>query len=65
MDQTQIIADSFWALCVNMEHKDYEEALTIATYLSCFHEHFSDSQLDQMQITWARLDHLMRLTDDN
>ena len=65
MDQETIIAESFWALCVNMSLKDYEEASMIASYLSAFHEYFTDSQLEQMQITLLRLEHLAGTRYDN
>ena len=65
MDQETLIAESFWAINVNMAAKDYEEAGTIATYLSAFHEYFTDSQLEQMQITLLRLEHLAGTRYDN
>lgn len=65
MDQAELIEQSFWALCVNMHLKDYEEASMIATYLSCFHDSLTETQLDQLQITWYRLDHLKRMENDN
>lgn len=65
MNQETLIAESFWALNVNMALKDYEEAGVIATYLSCFHEYFTDTQLEQMQVTLLRLEHLAGTRYDN
>jgi len=65
MDQETLIAESFWAINVNMAAKDYEEAGTIATYLSAFHEYFTDTQLEQMQITLLRLEYLAGTRYDN
>ena len=65
MDQATLIQESFHALCINMSLKDYEEAGMIALYLSAFHEHFTDSQLEQMQITLLRLEHLAGTRNDN
>ncbi len=58
MDQKALIEDSFWAICVNMELKDYEEAGTIAGYLACFQDEMSETQIEQLVLTYLRLDHI-------
>lgn len=65
MDQAVLIQESFNAICINMDLKDYEEAATIAGYLVSFHESFTPSQLDQMQITLCRLEYLAGKLNDN
>lgn len=65
MDQAILIQESFNAICINMDLKDYEEASVIAGYLAAFHESFTPSQLDQLQLTLYRLEHLAGQLDDN
>ena len=65
MDQAILIQESFNALCINMDLKEYEEAAVIAGYLTAFHESFTPSQLDQLQLTLYRLEYLAGKLDDN
>jgi hypothetical protein len=58
MDQKALIQDSFWAICVNMQLKDYEEASAIAGYLACFQEEMTETQLEQLILTFHRLDYI-------
>jgi hypothetical protein len=58
MDQKALIQDSFWAICVNMELKDYKEAGAIAGYLACFQDEMSETQIEQLVLTYLRLDYI-------
>lgn len=58
MEQAELIAESFHAINVNMDLKNYEEAGTIAGYLACFQDQMTETQLEQLVVTFLRLDHI-------
>ena len=64
MDQEQVIRESFHALCINMELKDYEAASEILSLLACFQDKLTATQLDQLSLTWDRLEYI-RERDNN
>ena len=65
MEQKQVIKDSFHALCMNMEHKAYADASEIVSLLACFQDKLTSSQLDQLAITWQRLEYIYQREQDN
>jgi hypothetical protein len=64
MDQEQVIKESFHALCINMELKDYGAASEILGLLACFQDKLTATQLDQLSLTWDRLEYI-RERDNN
>lgn len=65
MDQKQVIKDSFRALCMNMEHKEYADASEIVGLLACFQEKLTSSQIEQLALTWQRLEYIYQREQDN
>jgi hypothetical protein len=65
MDQKQVIKDSFRALCMNMEHKAYEDASEIVALLACFQEKLTSSQLEQLVLAWQRLEYIYERESDS
>ena len=58
MDQEQVIKESFHALCINMELRDYKAASEILGLLACFQDKLTATQLDQLSLTWDRLEYI-------